>query len=392
MQYLFAGAGQAGTQIVDRVFERDNIAIRAEPLAFNSTIQDLERLSNVPRDRWYGVSESHGLVKGTAAGFEEQVTGGFGQTPENSHDVMARQTGEVSRVLDDVYDELDADPSTLQYAFVFLGLGGGTGCGIAPHLAQEIREYSPANMDIVAVAVLPNTEMFQQGTADDETISQVRQCRNTVFGLDHLEKKVESILLIDNQRLAYDMAASSEFSDYNQYVADAFLDVVLGAEAERVDVDIDVDMQDVDLQDLIRFIEGDGSTAGYAAIGRGVTMTKSLLGYLLPGGIGRNRVHEASLIADAISKQTLANTRPGQAKNAVGVVRAPGWCWESDEVKLGTVYEELSYYCRDINVGWAATNRNLASVTTVFGYQKDDISRLDKIAEIAEREEVAVSG
>ena len=139
MQYLFVGAGQAGTQIVDQIFAHDNIDLRAEPLAFNSTIQDLERLNNVPQERWYGVSESEGLVNGTVRGFEEQVTGGFGQTPTKADRVMRRNEGEVHRVLDEVYEGLEADPSTLQYAFVFLGLGGGTGCGIAPHLAREIR-------------------------------------------------------------------------------------------------------------------------------------------------------------------------------------------------------------------------------------------------------------
>lgn len=391
MQYLIVGAGQAGGQIVDRIFEHENIDIRAEPLALNSTIQDLERLDNIPRDRWYGVSETHGLVRGTTAGFEEQVTGGFGQTPQNSYEVLEQQADEVGRVLEELYDDLEADPETLQYAFVFLGLGGGTGCGTAPHIARQIRKFAPSNMDIIAVAVLPNTKMFQQGVEADEDVSQMRQCQNAVFGLDHLEEAVESILLVDNQRLAYDIAAGSEFSDYNRYVADAFLDVVLGAEAERVDVDIDVDMQDVDLQDIIRFIEGDGTTAGYASFGRGVTMTKSLLGYLLPGPFGRIPVHEAELIADAISKQTVADIRPSKSESAVGVVRAPAQCWDSGEVKLGRVYEELSYYCNDVNVGWAATNRNLASVTTVFRFEKSDIARLHEIETIAQQEEVAAT-
>ena len=106
MQYLFVGAGQAGTQIVDQIFAHDNIDLRAEPLAFNSTIQDLERLNNVPQERWYGVSESEGLVNGTVRGFEEQVTGGFGQTPTKADRVMRRNEGEVHRVLDEVYADL----------------------------------------------------------------------------------------------------------------------------------------------------------------------------------------------------------------------------------------------------------------------------------------------
>ena len=334
MQYLFVGAGQAGTQIVDQIFAHDNIDLRAEPLAFNSTIQDLERLNNVPQERWYGVSED-GLVNGTVAGFEEQVTGGFGQTPMNADRVMRRNEGEVHRVLDEVYAELEADPSTLQYAFVFLGLGGGTGCGIAPHLAREIRSYASSEMDIVSVAVLPNTKLVNQGAqvGDDDSVSnQIQQCENAVFGLDNLEEEVESIMVVDNQRLALDVAESNEYSDYNRYVADAFLDIVLGAERERTDVDLDVQMQDVDLQDLIRFIDGDGFRAGYATLGRGVRQTESLLGYLLPGSVGRKPVQETGLIADSIDKQTLDGFVPKDATSAVAVAQAPGWCWNSKQI------------------------------------------------------------
>ena len=389
MQYLFVGAGQAGTQIVDQIFAHDNIDLRAEPLAFNSTIQDLERLNNVPQERWYGVSESQGLVEGTARGFEEQVTGGFGQTPTKADRVMRQNEGEVHRVLDEVYEGLEADPSTLQYAFVFLGLGGGTGCGIAPHLAREIRSYASSDMDIVSVAVLPNTKLVNQGAQvdDDNAVdNQIQQCENAVFGLDNLEEEVESILLVDNQRLALDVAESNEYSDYNRYVADAFLDIVLGAERERTDQDLDVQMQDVDLQDLIRFIDGDGFRAGYATLGRGVRQTESLLGYLLPGSVGRQPVRETGLIADSIDKQTLDGFSPTDATSAVAVAQAPGWCWNRKEVSLGSVYDELGYYCANVNAGWAVTNRNLASVTTAFGFDREDVDRIAEIERIAERE------
>ncbi|MFC6873288.1 FtsZ/tubulin family protein [Halobellus marinus] len=389
MQYLFVGAGQAGTQIVDQIFAHDNIDLRAEAIAFNSTIQDLERLDNIPQERWYGISRNQGLVGGTERGFEEQVTGGFGQTPTASDEVMKRNEGEVGRVLDEVYAELEADPSTLQYAFIFLGFGGGTGCGIAPHLAREIRSYSPSEMDIIAVGVLPNTQLVDAtGWEDDDDAGggQITQCQNTVFGLDNLETEVESIVLVDNQRLALDVAQGNEFSDYNRYVADAFLDIVLGAERERTGGDLDVQMQDVDLQDLVRFIDGDGFRAGYATLGRGVRQTESLLGYLTPGKIGRRPIRETELIADAIDRQTLDGFTPTDAESAVAVAQAPAWCWNEKEISLGAVYDELLYYCSDANAGWAVTKRNLASVTTAFRFERENLDRIAEIERIAERE------
>mgnify|MGYP003836149019 CR=1 FL=1 len=380
------GAGQAGTQIVDRVFEHENMTIRSEPLAFNSTIQDLEELENVPRDRWFGLSAEYGLVPATESGFEEKMPTGFGQHPRHADEVMADHAGDIERVLDQVYSGIETEPSTLQFAFVFLGLGGGTGCGISPHLARGLREYGSSEMSVVAVAVLPNTRLFFDDSVDDDARGQqIQQCRNTVFGLDRLEEVVDSIVLVDNQRLAYDAADSDEFSDYNRYVATAFNDVVLSTEAERVEQEVDIDMQNVDLRDVVRFIEGSSGTAGYASIGRGVTMTKSLLGYLFPFGIGREPVDERELMVDAVGKQSLADVDPSDARSAVGVVRAPGSCWETD-LSIGNVYEELSYYCRNVNMGWALTNRNLASVTALFGYEREDIGRIKEIERIAEHE------
>ncbi len=81
MPYLFVGAGQAGSAIVDEIFGHKNIRRIATPLVFNSTVRDLQNLSNIGEEFWYGIAEQYGLVPGTTEGFEERVTGGFGRNP-----------------------------------------------------------------------------------------------------------------------------------------------------------------------------------------------------------------------------------------------------------------------------------------------------------------------
>ncbi|MFC6784434.1 hypothetical protein ACFQFH_00685 [Halobaculum halobium] len=184
---------------MDSVFSHQRVAQLATPIAFNSTIRDLQNLSNIEREAWYGVSEGSGLVPGTTAGFEEEVTGGFGRDPEKADAALAGQQPQLV----DAYEERFGDGSP-PFAFLFLGLGGGTGCGIAPHLAEAIREYGGSSTDIIAVAVLPNTA--GQVTGDDGP-SATRQATNAIYGLDRLEEHVDGVILIDNQRLAYEDAA-----------------------------------------------------------------------------------------------------------------------------------------------------------------------------------------
>jgi len=188
MTYLFIGAGQAGSAIVDAIFEytddsmlglfeSTDISTLGRPLVFNSTMRDLQNLSNVPEEDQYGVAQQHGLVQGTEPGFEEMVTGGFGRNPVDADDVMADYAGELQTVLEAKFGQRPAAPDdedeeavpaaatdAIQFAFLFVGLGGGTGCGISPHIARGIKQFTDDRTKVVAVTVLPNT----RGDVEDD--------------------------------------------------------------------------------------------------------------------------------------------------------------------------------------------------------------------------------
>jgi cell division GTPase FtsZ len=396
---LFAGAGQAGSAIVDEVFGHKNMGKIATPLVFNSTVRDLQNLSNVGTEAWYGIAERHGLVAGGTEGFEERVTGGFGRNPVEADGVVEElyRDGRLGDAIDtalggaDVEAEAAGTGRDVPYAFVLFGLGGGTGCGAAPYIARAIDDYTEGAANVIAVCVLPNTEGPVGEDEGDGDAAPSRQAWNARYGLDRIEEEVDGIVLVDNQRLSYHVAAEGQFSEYNEYVASALVDLVSGPVLERIDPGDyeDVDPPIIDLRDVVTSlsfdVRGEDLEPGYASIGRAVTMTKSLPGYLLPF-VGDRSVDSAGLSQLSESKRTLADASPEEAYKAIGLVRAPpAYVSDPDRgVETSLFRRYLRSNCEEINLGVTLTRRHLASFTTLFTYRREDLGRIAEIETLAE--------
>lgn len=370
---------------MDAVFDHDRVSTLATPAAVNSTMRDLQNLSNVDRDAWFGVTLEGNLIEGTTAGFEEQVTGGFGRDPRTADDVGSGMIGEMAGQFDQTFGD-----GTPQFAFVFVGLGGGTGCGIAPHVADAITEFAGRDTKIITVAVLPNTK-GDVAHGDDESVSAVRQASNTVFGLDRIERVSDGVILVDNQRLAYEDAAEGRFSEFNDYIAAGIVDLISGPVLEQIDPGTydSFDAPVIDLQDVVTALTlADGT--GYATIGRSVVRTRSLAGYLVPF-VGKRSVDGDTLAQLAISKRSVADLPPSLAQKAIGQVRAPGeYVTPTDRrIEVSVIRSRLDSYCPEINLGMMLTERNLASFTTLLTYDREDIERISEIESLAAGREVA---
>lgn len=396
MPYLFVGAGQAGSSMVDEVFAHRNMEKIAQPLVFNSTIRDLSNLSNVDRENWFGVAEDAGLVPGTTDGFEEQVTGGFGRDPVRADEVMEDNRGVLDGTLRDRLSEPASDgdgggtvQTNVPFAFLFCGLGGGTGCGILPHIADAIDDYADGTCELIAVCVLPNTQgPVGQPDDEDEAASPSRQSWNARYGLDRIEEAVDGIILVDNQQLSYHRAAEGQFTDLNEYVAASMVDLVSGTALEQIDrSEHDVDPPIIDIQDIVTSLSfgfGDDRETGYASLGRSVEMTKSLPGYLLPL-VGRKEVDASALAHLADMKQTVSGVETDDARKAIGLLRAPSsYVADTDyQVDTSKLRSFLTARCDEVNLGVTLTERNLVSFTTLFTYRREDLDRLDELEALA---------
>lgn len=397
MPYLFVGAGQAGSAIVDEVFGHKNISKIAHPIVFNSTIRDLQNLSNISSDHWYGVAEQYGLVEGGTAGFEERVTGGFGRNPVQADEVMSQHRDAIWDALDEQLGQADTDEEVVEqeadipFAFIFVGLGGGTGCGISSYLAEEIRAYTDGVARIIAICVLPNT---QGPVGEDETeATPSRQAWNARYGLNNIEDVVDGIVLVDNQRLAYHNAAEGQFTEYNRFVADSIVDLVSGPILERIDrSDYDVDPPIIDLQDIITSLSlgtpASETDVGYASLSRSVMMTRSLPGYLLPF-VGKQEITATDLWDRARLKQTVEDVDMDDTQKAIGLLRAPSQYIRDNEYQIDTskFRSTLTMHCNEVNLGVTLTTRNLASFTALLTFAREDITRLAEIEALAEEYE-----
>jgi cell division protein FtsZ len=70
--------------------------------------------------------------------------------------------------------------------FITAGMGGGTGTGGAPVVAEIAQE-----MDILTVAIVTRPFLFEGKVRD----------RNAKKGIDDLRKSVDTIIVIPNQKL-----------------------------------------------------------------------------------------------------------------------------------------------------------------------------------------------
>lgn len=396
MPYVFVGAGQAGSAIVDEIFGHKNISKIAQPIIFNSTIRDLQNLSNIGSEHWYGIAEQYGFVRGDTAGFEERVTGGFGRNPVQADEVMSRHRNDVRDVLDEQLSESTTqeeveEEADIPFTFIFIGLGGGTGCGISSHIAEEIKNYTNGVTRTIAVCVLPNT----QGPVgeDDMEATPSRQAWNARYGLNQIENAVDGIILVDNQRLAYHNAAEGQFTEYNRFIADGIVDLVSGPILERIDrSEYDVDPPIIDLQDAITSLSLDSSNkntkTGYASLSRAVMMTQSLMGYLIPF-VGSRKITATDLWDRAHLKQTLEEADMDDMTKAIGLLRVPSKYIKSDKYRIDTskFRSTLTMHCNEVNLGVTLTKRNLASFTALFTFAREDVSRITEIEELAEKYE-----
>ncbi len=168
---LVAGCGGAGCNVVSEVYEKglegvDTLAVNTDAGALERTRADVRIL----------------LAQGVAI---------------DGDPVLARYAAEASR-------DLLQSAATSDIVFLVTGLGGGTGTGSAPVVADAARD---AGAHVVAIAILP----FQaEGRAEA-----------AVEGLAALRAVCDSVVVLDNnnlEKLGTDLPLRQAFAFVNQLV------------------------------------------------------------------------------------------------------------------------------------------------------------------------------
>lgn len=217
------GVGGGGSNAVSRMYKEKLPVV--EYYALNTDAQHLARC-----DVHYRIALGRNLTRGLGAGAQ----------PE-----LGRQAAEESR------SEIEQAVRGADMVFIAVGMGGGTGTGAAPIVAQIAKESSA-----LTIAVVSRPFGFE---------AQMRR-RNAEDGLQRLKDQVDTMIVIPNDQL---LKLNEEQSDSYSWedalkLADSVLHQGISAIAEVVTVPGEIN---VDFADVKTILTGAGQA--WLSIGRG---------------------------------------------------------------------------------------------------------------------------
>ncbi len=280
------GVGGGGTNAVNRMIEANLTGI--EFMAMNTDVQVLN-ISQAPRKLQLGENSTRGL--------------GAGGNPEIGRTAAEESKSEIKKMMD------GAD-----MVFITAGMGGGTGTGAAPVIAEIARE-----INALTVAVVTKPFPFEGP----------RRMRLAAEGIENLKSRVDTIIIVPNEKLL-------SVGDRRMTLVEAFkvADDVLRQGVQGISDIITIPgMINVDFADVRAIMTG----AGPALMGIGMAT-------------GDHRAVEAA--QNAVSSQLLETSINGATRVLVNVTSGH----DLTLAEFNEAAEQIASLCdqRDANIifGW----------------------------------------
>lgn len=245
------GVGGGGSNAINHMFKQ---GIKGVDFVVCNT--DSQALSNspVPNKIQLGVNLTEGL--------------GAGANPEVGQQSAIESVAEIEKVLD----------SNTKMVFITAGMGGGTGTGAAPVIAQLAKEK-----DILTVGIVTIPFQFEGKVRSEQAM----------LGVERLRKQVDSLIVINNNKLREvygNLGFKAGFSKADEVLATASRGI-----AEVITHHY---TQNIDLKDAKTVL----SNSGTAIMGSAVAM-------------GENRAKEG--IVAALDSPLLNDNKIAGAKNVL---------------------------------------------------------------------------
>ena len=282
------GVGGAGNNVINRMLEAEVNGV--DFVVINTDKQDLNK-SNCPNKLQIG----------------EKLTGGMGA---GSKPDIGRKSAEESRAaIAKILEDTDM-------VFITAGMGGGTGTGAAPIVADLAREAG-----ILTVGVVTKPFKF-------EGANRMRQAES---GIADLGAKVDSLIVIPNDRLKYVTDQKITFANAFGIADDVLKQAVtsiseLVAYSDRVIINLDF----ADVSAVMK-------DAGHAHMGVGIAT-------------GREKAEQAALAA--VSSPLLETSINGATGVLVNVTGSSELTLDDVETAAGIVQEAAN---PDANIIFGAT-------------------------------------
>ena len=283
------GVGGAGNNVINRMIEAGVDGV--DFIAINTDKQDLNK-SICPNKIQIG----------------EKLTGGMGA---GSKPEIGRKSAEESRVaIAKVLENTDM-------VFITAGLGGGTGTGAAPIIADLAREAG-----VLTVGVVTKPFKF-------EGANRMRQAEK---GIEELHGKVDSLIVIPNDRLKYVTDQKITFANAFGIADDVLKQAVISISelvgfSDRVIINLDF----ADVSAIMK-------SAGRAHMGVGIAS-------------GRDKAEQAAQAA--IASPLLETAITGATGVLVNVTGSAGLTLDDVETAAGIVQENAN---PEANIIFGATS------------------------------------
>ena len=212
------GVGGGGGNAVNRMVESG-----VQGVEFISVNTDMQALNFSQAGTKIQIGEK--LTKGQGAGANPEI---------------GRKAAEESK------EQIAAALAGTNMVFITTGMGGGTGTGAAPVVAQIARE-----MGILTVGVVTRPFAFEGR----------KRLEQALAGIDELNKNVDSLVIIPNERLKYVSEQKITFKNAFE-IADGVLRQAVANISELITVPGFINLDFADVTSVMK-------DAGYAHIGTG---------------------------------------------------------------------------------------------------------------------------
>ena len=212
------GVGGGGGNAVNRMVENG-----VQGVEFVSINTDMQALNYSQATTKIQIGEK--LTKGQGAGANPEI---------------GRKAAEESK------DQIAAALANTNMVFITAGMGGGTGTGAAPVVAQIARE-----MGILTVGVVTRPFAFEGK----------KRLEQALAGIDELNKNVDSLVIIPNERLKYVSEQKITFKNAFE-IADGVLRQAVANISELITVPGFINLDFADVTSVMK-------DAGFAHIGTG---------------------------------------------------------------------------------------------------------------------------
>ena len=212
------GVGGGGGNAVNRMVENG-----VQGVEFVSINTDMQALNYSQASTKIQIGEK--LTKGQGAGANPEI---------------GRKAAEESK------DQIAAALANTNMVFITAGMGGGTGTGAAPVVAQIARE-----MGILTVGVVTRPFAFEGKKRLEQALS----------GIEELNKNVDSLVIIPNERLKYVSEQKITFKNAFE-IADGVLRQAVKNISELITVPGFINLDFADVTSVMK-------DAGFAHIGTG---------------------------------------------------------------------------------------------------------------------------